>query len=335
MTEPCNATRAVCRLAAALALIGSVSLVGNARAEDYPSRPITIVVPFAAGGPTDILGRIVAQAIGPTLGQQVVVEDVTGAGGTIGAAKVARAAPDGYTMVMGNLGTHAASVGIYSNLAYDPRKDFEPVILVASTPMVLVTKKTLPVKTLSDDIAWAKANQRKATMGSAGVGSISHLTLLLFNHLTGADVTHVPYRGLSEATNDLLGGQIDLLFDQVVTATPHILNGSENAIVVTIPQRSPSIPNVPSAVEAGLPQLQTVAWTALFMPKGTPAAIVNRINAAVQKAMQDPEVAKRLAQLGADVPPPEQRTPQALGQLVSAEIDKWVPLIKAAGVSAK
>ena len=333
MTKLCNVIGGVCGLAAALAV--SISFNCNARAEDYPSRPITMVVPFAAGGPTDILGRIVAQAIGPTLGQQVVVEDVTGAGGTIGAAKVARAAPDGYTMVMGNLGTHAASVGIYSNLAYDPRKDFEPVILVASTPMVLVATKTLPVKTLSDVVAWTKANKGKATMGSAGVGSISHLTLLLFNHLTGAGVTHVPYRGLSEASNDLLGGQIDLLFDQVVTATPHILNGSENAIVVTIPQRSPSIPNVPSATEAGLPRLQTVAWTALFMPKGTPAAIVNRINDAVQKAMQDPDVAKRLAQIGADVPPPERRTPQALGQLVRAEIDKWVPLIKAAGVTAQ
>jgi tripartite-type tricarboxylate transporter receptor subunit TctC len=333
MTKLSNVIGAVCRLATALAV--SISFVCNARAEDYPTRPITIVVPFAAGGPTDILSRIVAQAIGPTLGQQVVVEDVTGAGGTIGATKVARAAPDGYTMVMGNLGTHAASVGIYSNLAYDPRKDFEPVILVASTPMVLVATKTLPVKTLNDVVAWAKANKGKATMGSAGVGSISHLTLLLFNHLTGAGVTHVPYRGLSEASNDLLGGQIDLLFDQVVTATPHVLNGSENAIVVTIPERSPSIPNVPSAIEAGLPQLQTVAWTALFMPKGTPAAIVNRTNAAVQKAMQDPDVAKRLAQIGADIPPPEQRTPRALGQLVSAEIDKWVPLIKAAGVTAQ
>ncbi len=328
---------AFCRLAAVV-LAGAVvtSAASGAWAEDqYPSRPITMVVPFAAGGPTDILGRLIAQAIGPALGQQVVVEDVTGAGGTIGATKVARAAPDGYTMVMGNLGTHAASVGIYSNLAYDPRKDFEPVILVASTPMVLVTRKTLPVKTLDDVVAWAKANKGKATMGSAGVGSISHLTLLLFNHLTGADVTHVPYRGLSEATNDLLGGQIDLLFDQVVTATPHLLNGSENAVVVTIPQRAPSIPNVPSVNEAGLAQLQTVAWTALFMPKGTPATIVSRINGAVQKAMQNADVAKRLAQIGADLPPPDQRTPDALGRLVNTEIDKWVPLIKAADVTAQ
>jgi tripartite-type tricarboxylate transporter receptor subunit TctC len=329
--------RAVYRLAT-IVLAGSVvaAVTAAAVAEDqYPSRPITMVVPFAAGGPTDILGRLVGQAISTTLGQQVIVEDVTGAGGTIGAAKVARAAPDGYTMVMGNLGTHAASVGIYPDLPYDPRKDFEPVILVASTPMVLVTTKKLPVKTLDDVIAWAKANKGKATMGSAGVGSISHLTLLLFNHLTGADVTHVPYRGLSEATNGLLGGQIDMLFDQVVTATPHILNGDENAIVVTIPHRAASIPNVPSANEAGLPQLQTVAWTALFLPKGTPAAIVTRINGAVQKAMQDPNIAQRLAAIGADLPPPDQRSPQALGQLVNAEIDKWTPLIKAAGVTAK
>jgi putative tricarboxylic transport membrane protein len=319
--------------AALLACFVHIALASGARAADqYPTRPITMVVPFAAGGPTDILGRIVAQAISPTLGQQVVVEDTTGAGGTIGATRAARAAPDGYMMVMGNLGTHAASVGIYKNLAYDPRRDFEPVILVASTPMVLVTRKTLPIHTLDEVIAWAKANKGKATMGSAGIGSISHLTLLLFNHLTGAELTHVPYRGLSEATNDLLGGQIDLLFDQVVTATPHIANNSENAIVVTIPQRAASIPSVPSANEAGLPQLQTVAWTALFMPKGTPQSIIQRVNDAVQKAMQDPVVAKRLAEIGADIPPPEQRSPQALGQLVNAEIDKWVPLIQAAGV---
>jgi tripartite-type tricarboxylate transporter receptor subunit TctC len=310
-----------------------VCVAGVAQAEDYPSRPMTMIVPFAAGGPTDILGRIVAQAIGPMLGQQVLVEDTTGAGGTIGATKAARATPDGYTMLMGNLGTQAASVGIYSKLAYNPRTDFEPVILVASTPMVLVTRKTLPVHTLAEVVAYAKEHKGKTTMGSAGVGSISHLTLLLFNHLTSADVTHVPYRGLSEAINDLLGGQIDLLFDQVVTATPHILAGAENAIVVTIPNRAPAIPDVPSANEAGFPALQTVAWTALFMPKGTPHEIVVRINAAVQKAMEDPQIAKRLTEIGADIPPPDQRSPEALGHLVDSEISKWVPLIKAAGVT--
>lgn len=319
----------------ALAVIVASLGAGALASEPYPTRPITIVVPFAAGGPTDILARMIAQSISPSLGQQVVVEDVTGAGGTIAAAKVARAAPDGYTMVMGNLGTHAAAVGIYKSLPYDPRKDFEPVILVASTPMVLVARKTLPVHSLSDVIAYAKAHKGKTTMGSAGVGSISHLALLLFNHLTGAGVVHVPYRGLSEATNDLLGGQIDLLFDQVVTATPHILAGAETPIVVTIPTRAPSIPDVPSANEAGLPQLQTVAWTALFMPKGTPQTDVLRINAAVQKAMQDPAIRKRLTEIGADIPPPQQRSPQALAHLVASEIGKWVPLIRAAGVAAQ
>ncbi len=317
-------------------IVGLVVITTGARAAgEYPTHPITMVVPFAAGGPTDILGRLIGQYIGPLLGQPIVIDDVTGAGGTIGAAKVARAAPDGYTMVMGNLGTHAASVGIYKHLPYDPRTDFEPVILVASTPMVLVAKKTLPVHTLKDVIAYANAHPGKTTMGSAGIGSISHLTLLLFNHLTGANVIHVPYRGLSEATNDLLGGQIDLLFDQVVTATPHIRAATENPIVVTIATRSPSLPNVPSATEAGLPQLQTLAWTALFMPKGTPQPIVERINGAVQKAMQDATIQKRLGQLGADIPPPQERTPQALRHLVSAEIDKWVPLIRAAGVGTQ
>jgi tripartite-type tricarboxylate transporter receptor subunit TctC len=316
------------KLGAAIACIAPV-----AQAEDYLSRPMTMIVPFAAGGPTDILGRIVAQAISPTLGQQVLVEDTTGAGGTIGATKAARSTPDGYTMLMGNLGTQAASVGIYSKLAYNPRTDFEPVILVASTPMVLVTRKTLPLHTLSEVVAYAKEHKGKTTMGSAGVGSISHLTLLLFNHLTGGDVTHVPYRGLSEAINDLLGGQIDLLFDQVVTATPHILAGAENAIVVTIPNRAHAVPDVPSANEACLPALQTVAWTALFLPKGTPHEIVVRINAAVQKAMVDPQIAKRLAEIGADIPPPDRRSPEALGSLVNSEIDKWVPLIKDAGVT--
>jgi len=327
------AFRELYRLVASVCLLLAAGTVVSASAEDrYPTRPITIVVPFAAGGPTDILARLISQAIGPMLGHQVVVEDVTGAGGTIGATRAARADPDGYTMVMGNLGTHAASVGMYPKLPYDPRTDFEPVILVATTPMVLVTRKTLPVHNLDETIAYAKANKGKTTMGSAGIGSISHLTLLLFNHLTGAGVVHVPYRGLSQAINDLLGGQIDLLFDQVVTATPHILNNSENPIVVTIPQRAPAIPNVPSADEAGLPQLQTLAWSALFMPKGTPAPIVARINGDVIKAMDDPEIQKRFVEIGADLPAPDQRSPGALRQLVNSEVDKWVPLIKEAGV---
>jgi tripartite-type tricarboxylate transporter receptor subunit TctC len=302
-----------------------------AAAEDYPARSITMIVPFSAGGPTDVMARIVGQHMSRTLGQSVVVENVTGAGGTIGTTRVAKAAPDGYTMVMGNLGTHAASVGMYKTLAYDPRTSFEPVMIVGSTPMVLVVKKDLPVATLGEFIAYARGRQ-KIPFGSAGTGSISHLTLLLFGNLIKADFQHVPYRGLSQAANDLLGGQIDALFDQAVSAAPHIMAGSTKPLAVTIPARAASLPDVPSSTEAGLPELQTIAWTALFLPKGTPQRIVARVNAAVDAAMRDETIAKRMADLGADLPAPDERTPQALARLVSSEIDKWVPLIRAAGV---
>src|SRR6266403_3118173 len=230
--------------------------------QPYPTRPIVVVVPFAAGGPTDVLTRILGQHMSQTLGQQIVVENVTGGGGSIGAARVAKAAPDGYTMVMGNLGTHAAAVGLYKNLSYDPRVDFEPVMLVATTPMVLVVRKNMQVSTLKDFTAYAKANPHKVTFGSAGTGSISHLTYLLFTRLTRTEIQHVPYRGLSQSVNDLLSGQIDMMFDQVVSATPHILSGGVKPIAVTAPKRAKSIPNVPSSTAAGLPELQTTAWTA-------------------------------------------------------------------------
>ncbi len=300
--------------------------------QSYPTRPITVVVPFAAGGPTDVLTRILGQHMSHTLGQQIVVENVTGGGGSIGAARVAKAAPDGYTMVMGNLGTHAAAVGLYKNLSYNPRVDFEPVMLVASTPMVLVVRKTLATDTLKDFTAYAVAHPRELTFGSAGTGSISHLTYLLYTSLTKTQIQHVPYRGLSQSVNDLLSGQIDLMFDQVVSATPHILAGAVKPIAVTAPKRAAAIPDVPSSVEAGLPELQTIAWTALFFPKGTPQPIVERINSALDKAMRDESVAKRFAELGADLPADAERSPQALGKLVRDEIDKWVPLIQAAGV---
>jgi tripartite-type tricarboxylate transporter receptor subunit TctC len=305
----------------------------SARAQQpYPTRPITIVVPFAAGGPTDVLTRILGQHMSHTLGQQIVAENVTGGGGSIGAARVAKAAPDGYTMVMGNLGTHAAAVGLYKNLSYDPRTDFEPVMLVASTPMVLVVRKSLAVNTLKDFTAYAVAHPRELTFGSAGTGSISHLTYLLYTSLTKTQIQHVPYRGLSQSVNDLLSGQIDFMFDQVVSATPHILAGAVKPIAVTAPKRAAAIPDVPSSAEAGLPELQTIAWTALFFPKGTPQPMVERINSALDKAMRDETVAKRLAELGADLPADAERSPQALGKLVRDEIDKWVPLIQAAGV---
>jgi tripartite-type tricarboxylate transporter receptor subunit TctC len=317
-----------CAAVAAATLIAAGQ--GANAQQPYPTRPITIVVPFTAGGPTDVLARLLGQHMSQTLGQQIVVENVGGGGGSLGAARVAKAAPDGYTLVMGNLGSHAASVGLYKNLPYDPR-DFEPVMLVATTPMVLVVRKNLQASTLNDFTAYAKANPHKVTFGSAGTGSISHLTYLLYTHLTKTEIQHVPYRGLSQSANDLLSGQIDMMFDQVVSATPHIVSGGVKPIVVTAPSRAAAIPNVPSSTEAGLPELQTIAWTALFAPKGTPKPIVERVNAALDKAMRDEIVAKRLADLGADLPASGERTPEALGKLVRGEIDKWVPLIQSAG----
>lgn len=322
--------------AVTLALGVALTLIvpATSPAQQYPERPISLIVPFAAGGPTDVLARVLGAHMSGTLGQPILVEDVTGAGGTLGSARAAKAAPDGYTLVLGNIGTHAASVGLYPHLPYDPRSDFEPIMLLATTPMVLVANKNLPVATLADVIALAK--RRKITIGSAGVGSAAHLTLLLFQSLTHADVQHVPYRGLSQAMNDLLAGQIDTLFDQVISSSPHILAGEVKPIVVTATSRAKAIPDVPTAAEAGLPGLITITWTGLFAPKGTPQPIIARLNAAVDAAMRDPVVAKHLADLGADVPPPgAERSPQALGTLVKSEVGKWVPLIRAAGVSAE
>jgi tripartite-type tricarboxylate transporter receptor subunit TctC len=317
---------------AAVLLALAVSMADALAQSAYPTRSITMVVPFAAGGPTDVLGRILGQRMSQSLGQQIIVENVTGAGGTLGAARVAKAAPDGYTMVMGNLGTHAASVGLYKNLAYDPRTSFEPVMLASTTPMVLLAKKDLPVKSLQDVIALART--RQLTCGNAGVGSISHLTMLLFDQRAHIKVQHVPYRGLSQAMNDLLGGQIELMFDQVISASPHIAGGEVRPIAVTGPTRAAAIPDVPTTAEAGLPELETIAWSALFFPKGTPPAIVSRVNAAMIEALDDKDVVARLAKLGSDVPPPDARTPEALGKLVRSEIDKWVPLIASAEITA-
>jgi tripartite-type tricarboxylate transporter receptor subunit TctC len=316
---------------AAVALALAASPIDGAFAQTYPTRSMTMVIPFAAGGPTDVLGRILGQRMSQSLGQQIIVENVTGAGGTLGAARVAKAAADGYTMVMGNLGTHAASVGLYKNLAYDPRTSFEPVMLASTTPMVLLAKKDLPVRNLQDLIALA--HTRQLTCGSAGVGSISHLTLLLFDKLAHTKFQHVPYRGSSQVVNDLLGGQIDITFDQAINASPHVAAGDVRAIAVTGPTRAAAIPDVPTTAEAGLAELDTTAWSALFVPKGTPPAIVARLNAAMSEAMEDKDVIARLAKLGADVPAPEARTPAALGKLVRSEIDKWVPLIASAELS--
>ncbi len=322
--------------AARLVLVASMlfSLCTPASAQLYPTRPITIVVPFSAGGPTDVLARLLGDKLSRSLGEQIVVENALGGGGSIGTARVARAVPDGYTLVMGNLGTHAAAVGLYKDLSYDPRTDFEPIMLIGTTPMVLVTRRDFPAASLEEFLRFAKANPGKVTNGTAGVGSISYLASLFFTSLTKTDLRHVPYRGLSQVVNDVMAGQIDMMFDQVVTGAPQIRGGTVKPIVLAAKSRNTAIPDVPAAPEAGLPAFETLAWSALFAPKGTPKPVIDRLVAALNAAFESPEIARRMQELGNDVPPLEGRSPEALGALVRSEIEKWVPLIKASGATA-
>jgi tripartite-type tricarboxylate transporter receptor subunit TctC len=234
-------------------------------------------------------------------------------------------------MVMGNLGSHAAAVGIYDNLPYDPVKDFEPVMLIGTTPMIVVVNKDLPVADLKELIAYAKANPGKLGYGTAGKGSIGHLAGISFNQLTGAGLVHVPYRGLSQAMTDVIGGQIEMMFDQVVSGAPHVTTGAVRALAIAAPERTPVLPDVPSAPEAGLPDFDTQAWSALFLPANTPRPIVEKLVAALEAAFRDEAIQRRMKELGNEVPPPERRTPEALRAFVTAEIAKWTPMIKASG----
>lgn len=299
----------------------------------YPARPITLVVPFAAGGATDVISRVVADHMSRTLSQQVVIENVTGAGGTIAVTRVAKSAPDGYTILMGNLGTQAASVGLYPKLAYDPRTDFEPIMNAASTPMLVVAKKELPVKDFKEFVAYLKANAAKMNYGTGGVGATSHLTCLFLDSLLGVKPQHVPFRGSGPALNAVLSGEIDYVCDQTVGVVPQVQAKEVKGLVVAVKSRVPIIPDVPTTAEQGLPEFQATGWNALFAPKGTPKDIVEKLNAAGRAALKDEKVRKRLLDLGAEVPDDANQTPAALGKLVNAEIDKWVPIIKRAGVT--
>jgi tripartite-type tricarboxylate transporter receptor subunit TctC len=323
--------RTLFTLAAAL---GFVATAAQAQGT-YPTRPITLVVPFAAGGTTDVVARLMADNMSRTLGQQLVVENVTGAGGTVGVTRVSKAEPDGYTLLMGNLGTQAASVGLYPKLAYDPRTDFEPIMNSAGTPMLVVAKKDLPVKDFKEFIAYVKANASKMNYGSGGVGSTSHLTCLFLESLIGAKPQHVPFRGSGPALNALLGGQVDYVCDQTVAVVPTVQAKEANGLVVAVPSRLSVVPDVPTSTEQGLPQFQATGWNALFAPKGTPKEIVTKLNAAAKAALKDENTRKRLLELGAELPDEAGQTPEALAKLVSSEIDKWVPIIKSAGVTAQ
>jgi tripartite-type tricarboxylate transporter receptor subunit TctC len=315
------------------ALAGLVTM--PAASAQYPDRPITIIVPFAAGGPTDIISRIIGDPLGRILKQQVLVENVTGAGGTVGVTRAKNAAPDGYTILMGNLGTQAASVGLYPKLAYDPRTDFEPIINTAGTPMLVVAKKDLPVKNFKEFVAYVKANAAKLNYGTGGVGATSHLTCLFLDSLLGVQPTHVPFRGSGPALNALLSGSVDYVCDQTVGVVPTIQAGQANGLVVATPTRLSVVPNVPTSKEQGLAEFQAVGWNALFAPKGTPKEIVEKLNTAVRAALKEEGTRKRLLELGAEIPADADLTPAALGEHVRKEIDKWVPVIKKAGVTVQ
>ncbi len=323
--------RTLFTIAAALALIATAAQAQGT----YPTRPITLVVPFAAGGPTDVISRIMGDSLSRTLGQQVVIENVTGAGGTVGVTRVMKAAPDGYTILMGNLGTQAASVGLYPNLAYDPRTDFEPIMNAAATPMLVVAKKDLPVKDFKEFIAYVKANASKMNYGTGGVGATSHLTCLFLDNLLGVKPQHVPFRGSGPALTALLGGQIDYVCDQTVGVVPSIQAKEAKGLVVAVKNRLAVVPDVPTAEEQGLPEFQATGWNALFAPKGTPKEIIEKLNSAARTALKDETSRKRLLDLGAELPDEAGQTPEALAKLVSSEIDKWVPIIKKAGVTAQ
>jgi tripartite-type tricarboxylate transporter receptor subunit TctC len=319
----------ITRRAAVLGL--ACALAAPAAAQDYPSRPITLIVPFAAGGPTDIVARIAGEHMSRTLGQQIVIENAVGAGGTTASTRAKRAAADGYTIIMGHMGTHAASVALYPKLQYDPRTDFEPIGMVAGTPILILAKKDFPAKDLKEFAAYVKANETKVNGAHAGVGSVSFTTCLLLNSILGVKPVAVPFNGTGPSMNALVGGQVDYMCDQIVNAVPQVQAGSIKAYAIATAERNPALPDVPTTKEAGLPAFEASAWNALFAPKGTPKAALDKLTDALDKALSDEGVRKRLLELGSDIPDGPRRGPAALGTLVKSEVDKWGKVIKEAG----
>ena len=320
------------RISGAVFGIG-LALASVALAQTYPSKPVTMIIPFAAGGPTDVLGRVMGQRMSELLGQQVVIENVGGAGGMSGSKRVADAAPDGYTFVLGTVGTHAQGQSLYKKPLYNAASDFTPVALIAEVPIVLITRKDLPVNNLKEFIAYAKANQSKMQFGSAGAGSATHLGCVLLNYLIGVDITHVPYRGTGPAMQDLQGGRIDYLCEIVSTAKPQIDGGTVKAIAIMTKERSKALPSVPTGIEQGVPNLEAYTWNAIFLPKGAPADVVKKLHDATVEAMKTPAVRQRLEGLGAVIVPEDHATPEYLAQFVKSEIEKWASPIKASGVT--
>ncbi|HMA72144.1 MAG TPA: tripartite tricarboxylate transporter substrate-binding protein [Xanthobacteraceae bacterium] len=313
----------------AFAILGAIAKPHVAHAQTYPTRPITMNVPFAAGGPTDTIARVIAQRMSMTLGQSIIIENVTGADGTIGVGRVARAAPDGYMLSVGQWSTHVLNGAAYA-LPYDLLNDFDPVALLTTNPLIIVTHKGVPASNLKELIDWLKANPESAM----GIGSMSHrVSAVYFQNLTGTRLTLVPYRGAAPAIQDMMAGQIQLMFDQAATSLPLVRAGSTKPYAVTAATRLAAAPNLPTVDEAGLPGFHIAVWTALWAPHATPRAVIDKLNAAAVEAVADPAVRKRLTEeLGQDIPPREQQTPEALHAYQKAEIEKWWPLIKAANI---
>jgi len=319
----------ILRLTAAIgALVLGAAL---APADDWPARPVTMIVPFTAGGPADAVGRILAAGVSEVLGQEVVVENVGGGGGMLGGARVARAAPDGYQFVLGNMGTHAANQTLYKTPLYNAASDFAPVLLVAETPLLLLARKDLPAENLPQFVAYARANQAKMQFGSGGAGSASHLACLLVNLAIGINVTHVPYRGAAPAMQDLIAGRIDYQCPDSPTSIAQIESGSIKALAVLTAERSPRLPAVPTAREQGLREVVASNWFAAFYPKGTPAGIVEKLRLAIVAAMDTPSMQGRMREIGAELVAPERRTPEYLRAFVASEIAKWAAPIRQSG----
>ena len=314
-----------------LAILAALTTAGAVVAQEFPSRPITVVVPFAAGGPTDTLARILAERLKEHLGQTVIVENVVGAAGSVGVGRVARAAPDGYTLSLGNSGTHVLN-GAMQSLAYDLMKDFEPVAFIADNPVLLVGKNALPAADLRELIAWINANAGKITSGTSGVGAPSHVSGIYFQHLTNTQLQFVPYRGAGPALQDLIAGQIDLMFDQVSNSLPHTRAGKLKAYAIAAKTRSVAASEIPTVDEAGLPGFHVSVWHGLWAPKGTSSAVISKLNVAINKTLDEPAVGRRLAELGQEIPFAAQRTTVAFSAYHKAEIDKWWPIIKAANI---
>jgi tripartite-type tricarboxylate transporter receptor subunit TctC len=305
-----------------------------AAAQDWPNRPLTMVVPFAAGGPVDVLGRLLQPSLGEALGQQVIIENISGAGGMVGSLRVSQAPPDSHQFVLGSIGTHALNQALYKKPLYNVATDFAPVILIADAPLVLIVRKDLPANSLQEFIAYAKANQSKMQYGSGGTGTSAHIGCVLLNQAIGVDITHVPYRGGGPAMQDLIAGRIDYVCNYVSTALPAVQGHTAKVVATLARARSTAFPDIGTAHEQGLKDFDVSAWNAMFMPKSTPAPIVGKLNAAASRVLDTPAVRKRLDDIGLIVATPERRSSQYLAKFVAGEIEKWTAPIKASGLSA-